>query len=283
MSHWQYYYPLVNQVPYPIENVKIKDDNYNSTDWTKLIKHYAQHEPGWFEEKSTAVGSSQLCDLYNFFDKGLHPQPNSRLLYQSIFECPKHMTPAQVREQYMTDFEKKRMYSNFAWGNEHEIDALATYLYYFAQKKNMYVFEPTFRRHRDYSYLGASTDGLLYYKGLDYGYKRGVLEIKAPAKKSFYYGGLPFYYYPQVLMEMWVMKVNWVHFVVWTPEETGIWFVPFNEDHWDLMLQGILQWKKQKGYLGTSYTEKLKKVCRSAVFRSVDKLNPENWRSITAD
>lgn len=78
--------------------------------------------------------------------------------------------------------------------------------------------------HPEKGYLAYSSDGEVTETD-----DRGLLEVKCPFRKP--YPECPEMYYCQCLLGMYMFGYKWVDFCVWTPQETTITRLPFNEDY----------------------------------------------------
>ena len=97
-------------------------------------------------------------------------------------------------------------------------------------------------------WLAASPDRKVYCPTLRP--KHGLLEIKCPVNRlseCLYLtrdeNGVKLKenhnYYYQVMMQLAVTGLQWCHFFVWTPEESHLELIVFNEDKWQEMKDKI--------------------------------------------
>ncbi|MCH9715574.1 MAG: YqaJ viral recombinase family protein, partial [Gammaproteobacteria bacterium] len=84
----------------------------------------------------------------------------------------------------------------------------------------------------DRPWMGNSPDGLIDLTYASGRKERGLLEIKCPYSKRFYKEGVPIYYYCQIQGTMGNIGFPWCDFVVWTPQETQITRVGFDQEFW---------------------------------------------------
>lgn len=125
-----------------------------------------------------------------------------------------------MKDKTVPDDFTQHAHSRMKWGNDHEDDAVLTFLEAF----------PTFRVNEtsfiQNGVVGASPDGLVSF--LDVTDPHAVLEIKCPSKKNrdgfrMPHRIIPSYYLWQLLMEMHVTNTKETYFVSWGEMDTNIW------------------------------------------------------------
>ena len=133
------------------------------------------------------------------------------------------------------------------WGTTHEDHAAAEMLSYFPQ---LVGFEASILAHPTVPWMAASPDGTVAVVDQDRGtYHRVNVEIKCPSPKKGKWKNVscPMYYYMgQLHAEMACTATRGTLFVVWTPKRCKVWYVPFNKQYHDDLVDWTTQFKEKR-------------------------------------
>lgn len=128
------------------------------------------------------------------------------------------------------------------WGSEHEDVARDAYIAKIQEEidagtspyTSIRVEETGLFLNPSTPWLGSSPDGIVHVTMRDGTAMKFLLEIKCPAKRSFYRPNpVPVYYNCQIQGLMSLMDLPYCDFVVWTPTGMEITRVDFDKEFWD--------------------------------------------------
>lgn len=208
------------------------------------VEGCAQRSPAWFKRRRGKFTGSKWSNF--FFMDG---EEDYHLLrgrtFGTLDEAGKRVfAPGEVFDAISI----KRM----AYGTKFEDNAAADCL---LRLPNCIGNETTILEHPTIAYLASSPDGTIdIHDPVTKTYDTVAFEIKCPSAKLDKRSGKlkyksctsPIWYYlPQVFMEMIATGTKGAIFQVWNAERHRVWYIPWNQEYYDCMIQLVAAFKDQ--------------------------------------
>lgn len=231
---------------FPDRYIPIEKNPYGVNHGTSLIP---QQTNEWDQLRQNSVTSSILSDVLGFFE----PASCSALgldakIYSNHDKFVKHILKAKGTTLAKEDHPK------FQWGNNHEANAIGTFMREFQSFKYQEtgIWELTKKEFEYTPKILSSPDGLILNEK---GHMIATAECKAPFPFSESSNGIfkyraktphstiPVYYVPQILSQMWVTGNTCAYYVSFTlTKGTNVFQVAYDPEYVKLMEAFLSVW-----------------------------------------
>ena len=205
------------------------DDGSAHPDW----EHARSVDPG----NPGGVKPENASSIYKIFKLNRCTKPQQQIRLEYLQGKTDHMPALDAISAQMCK-----------QGHANEINGVATALKYLCEgtkKKGEQV--GIIRLVGEFSWIAASLDVVLHVPTPDgSGFDEIPLEIKCPSTMfgRVFNGALKLHHLIQLHVQMRAVMSTYAYILYWTPEESHLYRVDFDQELWDLMAQGMRVWRR---------------------------------------